>query len=83
VTVQVSLRCAGDQRPSSSSTVQYVAFPGQTVAVGVIPGRISVSSTTVLLVTADTVDRSARRRAHQRARDHTKRLYHVPVPHGA
>ncbi len=80
VTVQVSLRCEGDSRPSSSATVQYVAFPGQTVAVGVIPGRVSVPSTTVLLVTADTVDRSARRKAHQRARRHAQRLHRVPVP---
>ena len=81
VTVQVSLRCAGAGSDAASATVQYVAIPGQTVAVGVIPAKKSVSRVTVLLVTADTVDRDARRKAHQRARDYTKRLQMRPVPH--
>jgi len=80
ITVQVSLRCAGDNRPSSSGTVQYVAFPGQTVAVGVIPGRMSVDRVTVLLVTADTIDRQTRNKAHRRAYEHTKRLHRSPAP---
>lgn len=80
ITVQVSLRCEGDNRPSSSGTVQYVAFPGQTVAVGVIPGRVSVEKMTVLLVTADTVDRQTRSKAHRRAYEHAKRLHRTPAP---
>ncbi len=80
ITVQVSLRCAGDNRPSSSGTVQYVAFPGQTVAVGVMPRRGEVEKMTVLLVTADTVDRHARRKAHRRAHEHTKRLHRRAAP---
>lgn len=80
ITVQVSLRCAGDDRASSSATVQYVAFPGQTVAVGVIPSRLAVETVTVLLVTADTVDRHARRRAHRRADEYTRRLHRKPPP---
>ncbi|MGI5817835.1 MAG: secretin N-terminal domain-containing protein [Armatimonadota bacterium] len=80
ITVQVSLRCEGDQRSSSSGTVQYVAFPGQAVAVGVIPGRSTVEKMIVLLITADTVDRHARSRAHQHAQEHTRRLHGTPVP---
>jgi len=80
ITVQVSLRCTGDNRPSSSGTVQYVAFPGQTVAVGVIPARAAIERMTVLLVTADTVDRHARSKAHRKAHEHTKRLHRTRAP---
>ncbi|MFP4250742.1 MAG: secretin N-terminal domain-containing protein [Armatimonadota bacterium] len=80
ITVQVGLRCEGDQRPSSSGTVQYAALPGQTVAVGVIPGQREVKKMTVLLVTADTVDRRARSSAHRRAREYASRLQRTPVP---
>ncbi len=80
ITVQVGLRCEGDNRPSSSASVQYVAFPGQAVAVGVIPGKSQVEKMTVLLVTADTVDRRARSKAHRRAHEHTRKLHRTPVP---
>jgi hypothetical protein len=80
ITVQVSLRCRGDARPSSSGTLQYVAFPGQTVAVGVIPAGVAVGEMTVLLVTADTIDRHARSRAHRRAHEHTRRLHRTRAP---
>lgn len=80
ITVQVSLRCEGDRQPSTSGTVQYSTFPGQTVAVGVIPGHREIKKMTVLLVTADTVDRHTRSKAHQRAYEHAKRLHATPVP---
>jgi hypothetical protein len=57
-----------------------VAFPGQTVAVGVIPGRATVEEMTVLLVTADTIDRHTRTKAHRHAREHTKQLHRTPAP---
>lgn len=80
ITVQVSLRCTGDDKPSSSGTVQYVALPGQTVAVGVIPHRGRLAKTTVLLVTADTLEKHSRRRAQRRARDYARRMHRTPSP---
>lgn len=81
ITVQVSLRCSGEGRMAeTSATVQYVAFPGQTVAVGVIPRVGTVKEMPVLLVTADTVDRHARKRAHRLAGEHTRGLRRTPVP---
>lgn len=74
ITIQVSLRCGDDDRPSSSGTLQYVALPGQTVAMGVIPRRGQSSTTTVLLVTADTMDRRGRRKAHRRAIEYARRV---------
>ncbi len=83
ITVQVSLRCSGDAPRTPSATVQYVAFPGQTVAVGVIPRMGTVERMTVLLVTADTIDRRARGRAHQIAREHARGLRRTRRPlHG-
>ncbi|MGC9317619.1 MAG: secretin N-terminal domain-containing protein [Armatimonadota bacterium] len=81
ITCQVSLRCS-DEGPGArtSATVQYVAFPGQTVAVGVVPTQAHVRKMTVLLITADTVDRHARRRAHARAHEHTRDLRQTPAP---
>ncbi len=83
ITVQVSLRCDGDTTGATSATVQYVAFPGQTVAVGVMPRIGRVEKMTVLLVTADTIDRRARGRAHQIAQRHTRGLRRTPAPHGS
>jgi hypothetical protein len=80
VTVQVSLRCSGDDARRPSATVQYVAFPGQTVAVGVLPRAGSIVRMTVLLVTADTIDRHARDRAHQIAREHSRGLRRTQAP---
>ncbi|NLO04653.1 MAG: hypothetical protein GX131_02370 [candidate division WS1 bacterium] len=80
ITVQVSLRCAGEGAPEASATVQYVAFPGQTVAIGVIPQRGAIEKMTVLLVTADTIDRGARERAHRGAEAYAGRLHRTPVP---
>jgi len=83
ITVQVSLRCSGDSPRASSATVQYVAFPGQTVAVGVIPRVGTIDRMTVLLVTADTIDRRARGRAHRIAREHARGLRRTRAPlHG-
>ncbi len=76
ITVQVSLRCDGASQ--TSATVQYVAFPGQTVAVGVIPRVSAVEKMTVLLVTADTIDRQARDRAHRIAREHARGIRRPP-----
>ncbi len=81
ITVQVGLRRAGGARAAShSGTVQYVAFPGQTVAVAVIPRVGRVERMAVLLVTADTIDRHARQKAHRLAHDHTRGLRRTPAP---
>ena len=60
MTVQASIRCSGcgldnplDQ--GQSATVQYVAYSGQTVAVGVLPATGVTGTMTVLLITADSV----------------------------
>ncbi|MGD9497619.1 MAG: hypothetical protein AB7Y46_15060 [Armatimonadota bacterium] len=75
ITVQVSLRCSGEGAAGrGSATVQYVAFPGQTVGIGVIPRLQRAERMPVLLVTADTIDRHARERAHRLARRHTRSL---------
>lgn len=71
ITVQVSLRCSGHPPGDEhSATVQYVAFPGQTVAVGVMPAGGAPARMTVLVITADTIDRRARGRARKLAREH-------------
>lgn len=76
ISVQVSLRCSGHPPGEEhSATVQYVAFPGQTVAVGVMPAGGAPERMTVLLVTADTIDRRARSRARKLAREHVRDLH--------
>jgi len=85
ITVQVSIRCSGCALDSpladnGSATVQYVAYPGQTVAVGVIPAEGAKGSVTVLLLTADTEDTRARRKAHNLARRIFQRLRKAPAP---
>ncbi len=79
ITVQVSIRCTGKELSDPldegrSATVQYVAYPGQTVAVGVVPASGCPGSMTVLLITADTVDTRARRQAENLARQIFQRL---------
>ncbi len=73
MTVQASIRCSGCRLDSPlargrTATVQYVAYPGQTVALGAVPATGTEGATTVLLVTADTVDVRAHRKAHGVAR---------------
>ena len=85
ITVQVGIRCSGHALDSpladdGSATVQYVAYPGQTVAVGVIPATGAEGKMTVLLLTADTEDTQARRRAHNLARRVFRRLRKSPAP---
>ena len=79
ITVQVTLRCDGQDDGSNSGTVQYVALPGQTVAVGVIPRRRRRAKTAVLLVTVDILDRGSRRVALRRAREHAQRLQKMQI----
>ncbi len=60
MTVQASIRCSGSALDSplaqgQSATVQYTAYPGQTVAVGVLPATGVIGIMTVLLITADAV----------------------------
>lgn len=67
MTVQVSIRCSGcaldnPLAQGQSATVQYVAYPGQTVAVGVLPATGVAGMMTVLLITADTVVPQRRRK---------------------
>lgn len=70
ITVQVSLRCSGHPPGDEhSATVQYVAFPGQTVAVAAMPGNGAPVRMTVLVITADTIDRRARSQARKLARE--------------
>ena len=73
ITLQISLRCTGDDQPSSSATVQYVSMPGQTIAVGVMPRSRQSDKMPVLLATADTVDGRARQRARRHAQRHAIR----------
>jgi len=75
ITVQVSLRCTGHPPDEEhSATIQYVAFPGQSVAIGVMPAGGAPVRMTVLVVTADTIDRRARSRARKLAREHVQSL---------
>jgi len=67
MTVQASIRCSGCALDSplaqgQSATVQYTAYPGQTVAVGVLPATGVAGTMTVLLITADTVAPQRRRK---------------------
>ncbi|MCD6359592.1 MAG: hypothetical protein J7M38_01935 [Armatimonadetes bacterium] len=79
MTVQVSIRCSGVDLSDPlyggrSATVQYVAWPGQTVAVGVLPATGCRGPMTVLLLTADTVEARNAARPHSLARRMFERL---------
>lgn len=79
ITVQASIRCTGRALrdplgEGQSATVQYIAYPGQTVAVGVLPATGCEGPMTVLLLTADTVDARARKKAENLARKVFKQL---------
>ncbi len=67
MTVQASIRCSGwaldnPLAQGQSATVQYTAYPGQTVAVGVLPATGITGIMTVLLITADAVGPQRRKK---------------------
>lgn len=67
MTVQASIRCSGcaldnPLAQGESATVQYTAYPGQTVAVGVLPATGITGIMTVLLITADAVGPQRRKK---------------------